>query len=310
MYATSVMRREHAEWIDRTIALGDGDDQPSPELFAQGAFWAYMRGDQRRADELLAASLDLLPRLDEPAAALALTFLDPGDDPRVPDPRRLLEETASKMDLDRDWWVLISLADTAPIEDPDAEPVAIARLVDAAERTRVPLLMVAAMLSRGHLALTREPHDARAALRFYEEGSVIARTAGDLVSEGDALRAVALASVALDPPTAAPACRNALIHCYELRYWEPRVWQICASSALVLASAGRSEPAGVLLGNLDAHRRPWGFEHELGYRARTHDLLRPEPQVDQWVARGAAMDRHQIVVYAIDELAALCVTTA
>jgi hypothetical protein len=107
--------------------------------------------------------------------------------------------------------------------------------------------------------------------------------------------------VGLGLPDAAAACRDALGHCYEIRYWW-RVWHVLESTALVLASTGRVEPAGVVLGHLEAHHPPFGNEHHVGFRVRSLDIVRRAVDADEWMAHGAAMGSHQIVETALAAL--------
>ena len=88
----------------------------------------------------------------------------------------------------------------------------------------------------------------------------------------------------------------------EARYWY-RIWQLMESVGLSLASTGQTEAASVVTGNLEAHHPPSGIEHDLGFRARALDIVREHPQAEQWMARGAAMDRFQNVDYALTALA-------
>jgi hypothetical protein len=162
--------------------------------------------------------------------------------------------------------------------------------------------MVTAARHLGHRALEAHPPDFDAALEHYSSGLDIARETGDPVSEADCLRNIAAVRAACDPGRAMPACRHALVSTYEVRYWL-RIWQLFESIGLTLAENGRLEVAAVVVGHLEAHQPPFGIEAELGFRTRTLDAARRHPSVEEWMARGAAMDRHQIVEFALGELA-------
>jgi hypothetical protein len=75
----------------------------------------------------------------------------------------------------------------------------------------------------------------------------------------------------------------------------------CAPS-IPRASTGRVESAAVVVGNLEAKHAGFGFEHTLGFRARALEIIRSHAESETWMARGAAMDRHQIVDYALAAL--------
>ncbi len=74
------------------------------------------------------------------------------------------------------------------------------------------------------------------------------------------------------------------------------------SVGLSLAVTGQVEAASVIVGNLEAHHPPFGIEHQLDFRNHTLELVRSHTQVEEWMARGAAMDRYQIVEYALTAL--------
>jgi hypothetical protein len=163
-------------------------------------------------------------------------------------------------------------------------------------------LLLSAALWQGHSSITRQPPDYAAALELYARAVTIARESGDLVSEADSLRAGALAAVGLDRDDAIESCRQALIKCHEIRLWH-RTWHVFESIALSLASAECIEAASVIVGHLEAHHPPSGFEQHAGFRGRTMDLVRDHSQATEWMAQGAAMERHQLIDYACAELA-------
>lgn len=301
LHAVSRMRFEHGDWAERTVALGTELHQPSPDTFAQCGFWAWLRDDRTLAKELLFRGIDRLGSVDEPAAALCLTYAEPGDHPRAPDPFALLEVVASKLDLDREPWVVIHLAYTAARVHPWPQTEHVSRLVSTAARVRSPMLMVAATTALGHSSVGRTPPDYEAALASFGRGLEVARQSELRGAEGESLCGIALAKVGIDPNEAIEACRDALVTLYELRYW-PVIWQLFESVGLCLALTGAVEGASIIVGNLEAHHPPWGYEHELGFRARTLDIVGAHSQTIDWMAHGAAMDRHQIVEFALAAL--------
>jgi hypothetical protein len=42
-----------------------------------------------------------------------------------------------------------------------------------------------------------------------------------------------------------------------------------------------------------------GIEHDLGFRDRTLNIVRQHRQAEEWMALGAALDRFQVVDYAL-----------
>jgi predicted ATPase/DNA-binding SARP family transcriptional activator len=290
LYATIRLRYEHREWVERTIALETDERHPQSATFAQAAFWAAVADDDYF--QLLHRALQLAAPFDDPIAALALTHTFDGDDDLVQDPVAALELVAATMDLDREWWVLEALADRT------LHPQHLARLASTAERVRAPALMVSAARLLGQHALDSDAPDIAGALDHLQRALELARLSGDPVSEADCLRAVATAHALRDPRLAIPACHEALINAYDARHWF-RIWQLFESVGLALAEAGRLEAAAVVVGNLEAHHLPFGMEHNFGFRTRTLDIVHTDPSADTWMARGAAMDRYQVVEFAI-----------
>ena len=139
------------------------------------------------------------------------------------------------------------------------------------------------------------------ALALYTPALETARLSGNRLLEGDCLRSIAFASVGLRRDRAAEDCRAALLALYEMRFWY-RIWQLFESIALEFALTGHVESAGVVLGNLEAKHKAFGFENTLGFRQRALEIIRPHAESETWMARGAAMDRHQIVEYALASL--------
>ena len=110
--------------------------------------------------------------LDDPSSAWILALHQ--YEGKIPDAHQRLEALLAGIDTDREWWILIDAADGAPIADPADEPTWITRLVDAATRTRVPSLMVAAKQMLGHMAIVRRSDYGGAEL--YREALAVAFT--------------------------------------------------------------------------------------------------------------------------------------
>lgn len=64
---------------------------------------------------------------------------------------------------------------------------------------------------------------------------------------------------------------------------------------------GNAEAARVLLGHLQAHRH-FGFLSRDGRKETATRTLNLHSEARRWMARGAELDRHQLVAYAFDAL--------
>ena len=96
-------------------------------------------------------------------------------------------------------------------------------------------------------------------------------------------------------------CHEALTALYEIRYWG-LLWQLFDSIGLCLALTGATEAASIVVGNLEAHHPPGGYELRFGLRARTLEIVRSHAEFSEWTARGAALERHEMVEFALAAL--------
>ena len=258
-----------------------------------------VNSDERdRANRLMARAADLLTGLDDPGAARCAAALAGTDHPRLP--LGSFEIIANNLDLDREWWALVLLADGAFHPTPAPSPTYLARLVETADRVGSPTLVVETDLLLGHQELDKRPPDFAAADVISLRARNLARQIGDLVAEGECLRAMAITAVGLGAGDSLEACHNAMAKLYETRYWY-RIWQVFISSALALSSAN-IEAASTIVGFLATNTAPVAIEDQLGFRDRTVDIVRADPRGEEWMARGAAMDRHEIVQFALAAL--------
>jgi hypothetical protein len=167
------------------------------------------------------------------------------------------------------------------------------RLDELATTTLAPPLQELAALSRGMVLVTHAPPDRAGALVAFQRGVEVARRTASATLAGANLTGVARCSVALGVPTATDACREAIAHCYDARHWT-LVWQSVGAAMLQLARSGELERATVIRGHLQAHSRsPIPLPEE------DIEPLAAGPDADRLMARGAAMDRHELVRYAL-----------
>jgi predicted ATPase/DNA-binding SARP family transcriptional activator len=307
-FADSQNRLELGQWLDQTLALAASDRMPRPHTFALGAFWAYATEDDSRGDELLARGTQLAAgSFDDPGSLMCLTMAVRRQQKDAAHPEKSrptfmqVEEIASRIDLDQEWWVLIELADHALYGHPERESEHLARLIEASERLRIPTLMCAAALESGPPVEIGDRADLERGLPSLARALSIARGCRDVMAEAEALRSIARANVILESSNARAACREALARLYEIRYWLG-IRRVMESCALHLVAVGQLTDAAVLLGNLEAHHSAWGAERILGFRERSLQGVASTTDAADCMARGAALDRHEIVEYALTAL--------
>ena len=317
-WARSMVRYETATWIDRTLALESDARRPDAHTYGQAAWWASFAGQPERALDRARQGLEAAPHPDHPSTALcwaeyASELRQPGLEHRSGelgnhDPIRQLEITAHHLDLERESWALACLADTTNTTQDTStwheHQRHVARLAETAERTGSPSLQIYAGLYQGHDLMMARPSRPGEAIELYRRSLTTAQEINELGAEGDCLRSIALAAAALAADAdAAEACRQALTRLYEFRNWD-RILQTLESAALTLATLGFAEQAATTLGYLHAHHPAFGLEIMLGFRERSHDLVAEHEHSERWKARGATLDRDQVVIDSIEYLAA------
>jgi hypothetical protein len=110
---------------------------------------------------------------------------------------------------------------------------------------------------------------------------------------------IAIVKASLSTDDAGATCREALAFTYQMRSWTI-VRGLLTLATTCLYDHGNREAACVLLGHPEVHGAAplanvmaWGLKVE---------ALEQEPAAATWKARGAAMDRHELVRYALDQL--------
>jgi hypothetical protein len=301
LFAESLNRVEQGEWAERILAIGTEQRPPQPDIYAQAAYWAFMDENSERYFDLLDRGIELLSSLDDADATLCLAFAVPNEHPRAPHPYEHFEIAASKLDLAVEWWALLALEENGAIFNyPNASHYR-ARVVEMAAQVQAPTLMVAADLLTGHELIVASDRDAAGALECYRSALRIAQLSGDAMSEASCLRAIALATTLAEPSRAIEACRDALVAVYDIRQWI-RIWQLFESIAMCCVRLERLEAVAVIVGYLKSHWEPSGLEEQLGFRAFTRNALDAHPELQSSLKRGAAMNRYEIVGFALTEL--------
>ena len=147
-------------------------------------------------------------------------------------------------------------------------------------------------------ACSLSPPNFPAALAAFERVAAITRATGDVEFQATALRGLALVSTGLGAPDALARCYDALDALFEIRLWQ-RIWQVLESVTLALATAGRLEPAAVIIGHLDAHTPGFGLEHAFHFRDRARELVEADGGHTAAQLRGASMSADELVANAL-----------
>jgi pterin-4a-carbinolamine dehydratase len=305
-YSVFSLRYEHADFLARTIQLGDERARPSTSMLGMLSYWADLQGQQEDAERLARRGLDAARTRHDPATANcwwtfsgASARAEPGSASVLAAFRNQAAAVAHTPDLELNWWSVVCLTDAARNADPSAVGGLIQQLHDLAARVESPRLALSVCEYEGHASLDASPPDFAAAITSYEQVAEIARATGDHHSIGLALRSLAMTATGLDAPDALVRCHDALHHLFEVRLWQ-KIWQTLESVSLALARAGRTEQAAVILGCLDAHSPGYGMEHGLEFRERARELIDADGAHDAAKRHGASMSADELVAEALD----------
>ena len=123
---------------------------------------------------------------------------------------------------------------------------------------------------------------------------------GNLLFEGLTLVSLGVLAAMTDSDDTDPSLHDALTRLLATRNWV-LVWIVMEALALYWARVGRDEPAAVLLGHLEANNIR--YAHFVEQRRDAVAALRARSDAEDRLAHGAALERDQLVAYALDQLA-------
>jgi predicted ATPase/class 3 adenylate cyclase len=299
-FAHTSLRFEHSQWTDALIARTPSDHPSRCSLYASAALWATLAGETDLALRLGQLGTEVAGSCAGGAApmfcwgAQALAYSASG---REGDALAALRDAESLVGDDAytlGAWLQMAL----PVAGADHATRAslIARFQELATTCGAPLWRAIAKANTGwDLFLGGRPREARdafrEALRLLEDVRPGTRAMF--------LAGLAEASAALDDDETPGALRFALGDAYALRIWWP-VWSTVELVSLYWVRSGMLEPGATSLGHLEAqgHANP-------GYgalRAEAITVLDAHPDLAEARARGAAMDRDELVAYVLEQL--------
>lgn len=190
----------------------------------------------------------------------------------------------------------------------DGSPSAMAATVARGRRLAAPLshpvLDAMAAWATGHA----EGHAGRSpeAMAHFRHALELAACAGNLYWEGWATHSIGLLAAKVPGLDAAPALQRALARGDAMGF-RLGLWTTLEAVALCFADADRLEPAAVVLGHLEAHDihhrgKGYGVGTFVERRANVLGRLRTMAESERWMARGAALNREELVDVALRAL--------
>lgn len=295
------MRSEHAAWCSTTVAHHEAPSSAS--LLGWTGWWAMISGEHRRAIELCGQGLAVAAPLDDPGASvcrsvLAFALWSSG---RRDEAGQRVAELESVMDRLPPWFEYTAQRALFSFSVGQQFEHRADRIATIAESIAAPALVASARFYQGSAKMSVDNGaEAARAVELHEQGIMLARSARAELPECQNLQGLLDAKVALDAVDVVEVCLRAVRRMYELRYWL-YLYRVLDGAAWLLARAGQTETAALLVGHLDRHAPPWRSRPRLF----TRQLLEAAGVAPTVADRGAALDREHIVRLALDGLESL-----
>jgi predicted ATPase/class 3 adenylate cyclase len=303
--AVMELRREHGEWAAATVALTGA--QIRPATYGYAASWAWRAGDGASAIDLATRGIAAAPGRDDPTALLCWAYLVlaavmSGRFAEAQDAVPHLKAAAANEAANPLHQVAVSAAFVmlAALGDREASAAQLDRLDAIVDRTGSTAFATFASFLRGIGLRLAEPPDLDGALAAHRRSLGLATEIGAMHMVLGNLTTIGSFQASQGTTDAGIACRTALKDAYEARAWN-LLWTVLVATASYLQVAGDEEAAVTVLGYLEAHE-----PGALAY-ARLIGVNKPADVPENattkaWKSRGAAMDRHAIVRFALGEL--------
>ena len=305
VHALCRVRHEHGAWARRTLELGTVDHHPNPTTYGWVAYWTYEDGEAERAIEVARRGVEVALGPEDPDTvlcwpSLVLACLAAGKPTEAKDAaRRCVPPAETTQDRFAAAWCYAHLVVADFATEVAAVPVHLARFASLAEQIGAPSLLAFAAFFEGRMKLWLEqPADLDGALACYRRGIEWARSARDVAHENWNLLGVVFAEASRGSPELGDVFREAIT-----RFYDTRDWVVTGVALIPLASwfetTGNAEAATVIYGHLVAHRAPY---RDIDGRLQSLRAPREHPDGAHLVAQGAAMDREQLVAFALEQL--------
>jgi len=297
------MRHEVSSWIASTIELGEAEGCADGFLYCQASSWALTNGELEAVLDFAQRGIETAGN-GELAAAIAQTMRLYGlagcgrhDDAAalVPEVRQLISRTSTPVGRFWLWHGVIDIKEgRADIEDDVRE------LLSVCDEIGGPTTLAEGQryLSR-MLCLSKEPPDIDGAIAASARAITLADTSLS-TNTGSWARLILAAATTVGNRDEGPAAlRDAIDFANDARAVLALLTSI-ETEVIYLVTKSRLEPAAVLLGHLE--RRPASFGITASYREDHLAAVAHLPDLDELNARGAAMSRQEIVVFALAQL--------
>ncbi|MEX2247215.1 MAG: adenylate/guanylate cyclase domain-containing protein [Dehalococcoidia bacterium] len=305
------VRHEHGEWVHLTLGLDDDAHRPTPDTYAAAAYWAAVAAGWSESDDLIELASCGIARAaspDHPDAAfcwcyLSIPYAAAGPSDKARDAVAHLRRAALNNPRPYVRWLALMCVVAADvlIDIPSASDDVV-ELGNLSRQIGSPTLVARHAYYNANTILSTDPRDVAAALLAFRTAASLAQEAAAAETEVVSLCLVAFCSVLLDTPDARWTVEVALARAYDVRYWAFVVWALEQVPTYFVTSGDRKCAAEVLGYLLEHHPSAW--PDFAAQRERNLATIAQESDAERLMARGAAMDSHQVVAYALAQLTA------
>ena len=297
-YAISVLRHEHGDWVTSSLALGERIERNDGYLYGQAALWAYQNEEPVRAVEL--AEKGLAISKDEQSISINRSMRAYGlaGSGRLEEALDMVAELRD--DISQTEQPAIRLLWSQLIADLQPVPSDIEIMVATAKELGGPTPLAKTQRSVGNMLLfSTRPRDIDGAIDAYRESIAIANTANSKQDEALGRLFLAAAMVVGRRTDAAMVLYDAITFADQARYTATLTNSVEMVSFYLVRNS-RLEPAAVILGHFE--HRPAVFQMIAEMRERSLAAIADLADLDSLKATGAAMNRPQIIDYALTQL--------
>ncbi len=304
-YARAHLNHEHREWVVRTIALEGAGSQPGTKTYGWASEAAVTVGELETAARLAQRGIDVAPSPDHPDTAACWTILAQvaAAEHRTTESRQAAQNASRAAEAHPDpltrGGALAARTEAAFQTELSEVPQRVRDLTLFANTVGAPSLLSWAAYHQGRQKMwVDDPPDPSGALDCYRRGLNLAQESANARMEGFHLIAIVFAATELRTPDARDACVQVITRLYDARWWGA-LWLALAPVATWLSGTDEIAVAAVIYGYLDAHRPLFS---DIDGRVSALAVLRSDPALEQPIAKGAAMNRDELVGFVLARL--------
>ncbi len=300
-HAWDKLRHEHEQWTSRTMHLSEQTGVCSALTYAAAASWAMTAADPERMLQLARRGIELHPNDPHIGTCHAMVVWGLLFSGQIDEAVTTVPQLVDLIDEDPPPRVQFDLRQSilaATMQHPTATHLA--DLLAIVRRIDQPTMLATAREVEGRALLwSTDPPDFDGAEVAYRESLLLADAARAKATACWAHLGLASVAVLRSWPDAAVLLRGALIRNYDARYWAA-VNIVLETCTLHLRNTAEVREAATLLGHLELHPPALGPVADV--RRDSVEALETIPNATEYRAEGAAMDRHEIVAYALAQL--------